>query len=180
MALQIPVGVGPPHAQDPFRGIIDLIEMQMLVFDDQTDGRDVQVLDIPENRRDAAELWRDAMLEKLYAHSDELMELALSEEEIPADLIRKIVRQATVHQQIQPVLCGSALHGIGVQPILDAVALYLPSPPRRRRSAARTRRKRTSWNAASPTPQSPSVAWCSRSCRPRQAIFPGSASILAN
>ena len=82
-------------------------------------------------RMEAAELWRDAMLEKLYVHSDEIMELALSEEPIPNDLIRKVLREATIQQQIQPLLCGSALHGIGVQPVLDAVAAYLPSPSER-------------------------------------------------
>ena len=56
------------------------------------------------------------------------MELALAEEPIPEPLIHKVVREATVHLQIQPVLCGSALHGIGVQPMLDAVAAYLPNP----------------------------------------------------
>ncbi len=128
VALQIPVGVGPAHTGDPFQGVIDLIEMNMLVFDPGTEGREIRITEIPEDRLAAAELWRDVMLEKLYAHSDELMELALQEQPIPVDLIRKVVRDATLHLQIQPVLCGSALHGIGVQPILDAVAWYLPSP----------------------------------------------------
>ena len=69
------------------------------------------------------------MLESLYNYSNELMELALAEEPIPEPLIHKVLREATVHLQIQPVLCGSALHGIGVQPMLDAVAAYLPNPP---------------------------------------------------
>ena len=56
------------------------------------------------------------------------MELALAEQPIPPELIRKVLREATVHMQLQPVLCGSALHGIGVQPVLDAVQYYLPSP----------------------------------------------------
>ena len=67
---------------------------------------------------------------QLSTFSDELMELALAEEPIPEELIRKVLREATLHRQIQPVLCGSALHGIGVQPLLDAVADYLPSPAR--------------------------------------------------
>ncbi len=128
VALQIPVGLGPAHMNDPFRGVIDLIEMKMLVFDQETEGRIVQRVDIPPDKLDAAEWWRDAMLEKLYMHSDALMELALQEEPLPVELIRQAIRQATVHLQIQPVLCGSALHGVGVQPILDAVAWYLPSP----------------------------------------------------
>src|SRR5947199_6460153 len=68
------------------------------------------------------------MLETLYSHSNEMMELALSEQPIPPALIRKVLRETTVHMQLQPVLCGSALHGIGVQPVLDAVQDFLPSP----------------------------------------------------
>ena len=128
VALQIPVGAGPAHTSDPFRGVIDLVEMKLRFFDPQTEGREVRVMDIPDDRLAAAELWRDVMLEKLYAHSDELMELALQELPVSVELLRKVIRSATIHHQIQPVLCGSALHGIGVQPILDAVAWYLPSP----------------------------------------------------
>ncbi|NMD19397.1 MAG: elongation factor G, partial [Verrucomicrobia bacterium] len=126
--LQIPVGAGPVLAGDAFRGVIDLIEMQMLEFDGESDGRVVRRGDLPEDRRAEAESWRNQMLEKLYGHSDELTELALLEKPIPPALIRQVIRQATVALKIQPVLCGSALRGIGVQPLLDAVAWYLPSP----------------------------------------------------
>jgi elongation factor G len=128
VALQIPVGQGPAHTNNPFCGVIDLIDLKMLVFDAESEGSTILVQEIPEDHRETAELWRDVLLEKLYVHSDELMELALQEEPIPSDLIRRVIRQATLHHQIQPVLCGSALRGIGVQPILDAVAHYLPSP----------------------------------------------------
>jgi elongation factor G len=84
--------------------------------------------DIPAEMQDEADTWRDLMLEKLYNYSNELMELALAEEPIPEATIRKALREATIHMQIQPVLCGSALHGVGVQPVLDAVSYYLPSP----------------------------------------------------
>ncbi|MBC8874259.1 MAG: elongation factor G [Planctomycetes bacterium] len=128
VAVQIPVGEGPAHTNNPFRAVIDLIDMKMLVFDPETGGEAVSAADIPEDRLETAALWRDAMLEKLYDFNDELLELALQEEQIPGDLIRKVIREATLHQQMQPVLCGSALRGIGVQPVLDAVAAYLPSP----------------------------------------------------
>ena len=128
VAIQIPVGEGPAHTNNPFRGVIDLIDMKLLVFKLEADGGKVDIQDIPEHTVETAQLWRDVMVEKLYAHSDEMMELALQEEPIPADLIRHVLRQATLHHQLQPVLCGSALHGIGVQPVLDAVALYLPNP----------------------------------------------------
>ncbi|MCO6458396.1 MAG: elongation factor G [Pirellulaceae bacterium] len=128
VAVQIPVGEGPPHVGNPFRGVIDLITMRMLTFDPASEGQQIIPSEIPDQLRDGAELWRDLMLERLYDYSNELMELALQEEPIPPELIRRVIRNATLHQQIQPVLCGSALHGIGVQPVLDAVADYLPSP----------------------------------------------------
>jgi len=128
VALQIPVGQGPAHTAKPFRGVVDLIKMQMLAFPQGKEGNQIDRSEIPAELADDAQLWRDRLLESLYDYSNELMELALAEEEIPEPLIHKVIRQATVHLQIQPVLCGSALHGMGVQPILDAVAAYLPSP----------------------------------------------------
>ena len=128
VALQIPVGQGPMHTANPFRGVIDLVKMQMLAFPEGKEGNRIIRSEIPADVADDAQLWRERLLESLYDYSNELMELALSEEEIPVPLLHKVVREATVHLQIQPVLCGSALHGMGVQPILDAVAAYLPSP----------------------------------------------------
>lgn len=126
--IQIPVGSGPAHVSNPFRGVIDLVRMKLLTFDKESEGKQVVVNELPDELRDEAELWRDAMLEKLYAYSNEMMELALEEQPIPESLILKVLRDATLHLQIQPVLCGSALHGVGVQPVLDAVAAFLPSP----------------------------------------------------
>jgi elongation factor G len=128
VAIQIPVGLGPAHVADPFRGIIDLVNMKMLTFPEGKEGRKMVTADIPEDLADLAQMWREDMLSELSNFSDELMELALAEEPVPAALIHKVLRDATVHLQIQPVLCGSALHGIGVQPLLDAVAAYLPNP----------------------------------------------------
>ncbi|HEY2826879.1 MAG TPA: GTP-binding protein, partial [Pirellulales bacterium] len=128
VAIQIPIGQGPPHVKEPFRGIIDLIEMKMLTFGPDRQSREVKAEEIPDDQRARADEWRTAMLEKLYDYSNELMELALQEEQIPSELIRSVLRKATVGLHIQPVLCGSALHGIGVQPVLDAVQYYLPSP----------------------------------------------------
>ncbi|MCP4194679.1 MAG: elongation factor G [Planctomycetaceae bacterium] len=125
--LQLPIGEGPPHLDHAFRGIIDLIEMKMLTFSEKGDR--VNSEEIPTDLADDAELSRQELLEELSKHSDELIELLLEEEtEIPTQLIRKVIREATIQQLIQPVLCGSALDGIGIQPLLDAVAWYLPSP----------------------------------------------------
>jgi elongation factor G len=128
VVLEIPVGQGPSHSRDPLRGVIDLITMKMLTFPAEQEGKNVVSSTIPDELRDEAELWRGQMLEKLYNFSDELMELALQEEPVPEALIRKVIREATISMQIQPVLCGTALHNIGVQPVLDAVQYYLPSP----------------------------------------------------
>lgn len=128
IAIQIPIGLGPPHVENPFRGVIDLIEMKSRTFDPQDEGKTMHHGEVPPELLDEATAWREMMLEKLYNFSNELMELALAEEPIPAELIRKALREATVARQVQPLLCGSALHGIGVQPVLDAVEYYLPSP----------------------------------------------------
>ncbi|MDX1944640.1 MAG: elongation factor G [Pirellulaceae bacterium] len=128
IAIQIPVGQGPPHVTNPFQGVIDLIEMKLLTFPFDKESRDYTIGEIPAEMLDEAQLWRDALLERLYNFSNELMELALAEQPIPPALIRKALREATLSMQLQPVLCGSALHGVGVQPVLDAVQYYLPSP----------------------------------------------------
>ena len=128
VAMQIPVGQGPAHVKDPFRGIIDLVEMKLLTFTGDKQSREYKVEEIPEDQQERAHQWRSAMLEKLYDYSNELMELALQEKPIPPELIRQVLRKATVHLQLQPVFCGSALHGIGVQPVLEAVQYYLPNP----------------------------------------------------
>ncbi|MEX2560140.1 MAG: GTP-binding protein, partial [Pirellulales bacterium] len=128
VALQLPVGVGPPHLPEAFRGIIDLVEMKMLTFPPEAQGSEVVESEIPAEMADEARLWREQLLEKLYDYSNELMELALAEAPVPGALIRKVVRDATLHRLIVPVLCGSALDHVGIQPLLDAVAYYLPSP----------------------------------------------------
>lgn len=126
LPLFVPVGEGPPHTSNPFRGVIDLITMRMLTFADE--GRTVTDHPIPEDWQDVAEFSRVQLLESLYEFNDEMAELALEERPIPEDLLRRAIRQATLARQIQPVVCGSALHGIGVQCVLDAVREYLPSP----------------------------------------------------
>ena len=128
LPVQIPVGAGPPHLQGAFRGIIDLVDMKLLTFPEESKGAKVVAVDIPDEFAKEASAARNSMLEVLYEYSDELMELAIQEKPIPADLVHRVLRQATVHRFIVPVLCGSALDHAGVQPVLDAVAAYLPSP----------------------------------------------------
>ena len=126
LPIQLPIGLGPKHVDNPFRGLIDLIKMKVQTFDEE--GKALKETPIPDELRDEAEFARQAMLEELYNYSDEMTELALSEEPIPNELVRKVIRKATLAQMIQPVVCGSALHGMGVQGVLDGVKYYLPSP----------------------------------------------------
>lgn len=126
VALQIPVGLGPSHVNDPFRGLIDLIKMRYVTFEDE--GKKQKESPIPEQLLDEAEFARETLLDTLYDFSDEMAELAFEGKSVSNELIRKTVREATLRGKIHPVVCGSALHGIGVQGVLDGVKHYLPNP----------------------------------------------------
>ena len=108
--------------------MIDLVDMKMLEFDPETEGKEVKETAIPEDQLDEALFWREQMLEKVYDLSEEAANLAMEEKEVPRDLIIGALRQGCIDRVIQPVLCGSALHGIGVQPLMTAVGNFLPSP----------------------------------------------------
>lgn len=120
--MQIPMGEG-----ETFEGIIDLIEMQALYFDGK-DGETVRREPIPANYEEKAQEYRGAMLESLSMYSDEMMELLLSEEEVPVELIHNVCREAVQQQGATPLFLGTAFKNKGVQPLLDAVCRYLPSP----------------------------------------------------
>jgi len=124
--LAIPVGQGPPHIDNPFRGVIDLINMKHLSFEE--DGKRVIEQKIPQQLSELAADRRAQLISDLSSYSDELMELAIEEQPIPDHLLFRVIREATIDSMIQPVVCGSALHGIGIQLVLDAVERYLPSP----------------------------------------------------
>ena len=121
--MQIPIGL-----EDNFEGVIDLITMKAMYFDGAK-GEDVRVEDIPDNLKADADTARAAMLEGLSMYSDEMMELLLSEEEVSEELIHKVTRMAVIEQEFTPVFLGSAYKNKGVQPLLDAITRYLPSPP---------------------------------------------------
>ncbi|MGE0606268.1 MAG: elongation factor G [Pirellulales bacterium] len=128
VAVQIPVGAGPPHVSNCFRGIVDLVAMKLLLFPKDKQGAELVQEEIPADLLDEAKIWRDEMLEQLFEYSNEIGELYLAGEAVPEELVRKVLRQATVHRMIVPVYCGSALDYVGVQPLLDGVAAYLPAP----------------------------------------------------
>jgi len=135
LVLQVPLGMGPPHVADPFRGLVDLVTMELLTFPpkeealaDDRRGLEVSRGPIPVELAELAEEWREQLVATLFDYSDEVAELALAEAEIPPELMRKVIREATLARMVVPVFGGSALDCIGVQPVLDAVAAYLPSP----------------------------------------------------
>ena len=128
VVVAIPVGAGPPHLPEAFRGVVDLVEMKQLTFDSSTQGEKYAAGEIEEEMQEQAELYREKLLDDLSMFSDEMTELLLSGEEVPVEMIRKVLRQATLSDMCVPVFCGSALDGIGVQPVMDGVCHYLPAP----------------------------------------------------
>ena len=128
VAVEIPVGQGPPHVSDPFRGVIDLVDMKLLEFDPETEGKDIKQTDLPDALREDALLWREQMLDAVYDLSEEAASLAMEDQPVPRDVIIRALRKGCIQRTIQPVLCGSALHGIGIQPLMTAVGNFLPSP----------------------------------------------------
>jgi elongation factor G len=120
--LQLPIG-----AESNFQGVIDLINRQAIYFDGDN-GEDVRTEPVPADLTDATERARQGMLEALSMVSDEIMELLLEEVDVPLELIYKTIREGTIAQQLCPVMVGSAYRNKGVQPLLDAICRYLPSP----------------------------------------------------
>ncbi|MFW6240117.1 MAG: GTP-binding protein, partial [Thermodesulfobacteriota bacterium] len=123
VVLALPIG-----AEDRFVGIVDLVKMQAVVWDDDSLGATFSYTDIPEDLRDQAEEYRVRMIESAAEIDDALMEAYLGEETISEEALKAALRKGTVGLQIVPVFCGSALRNKGIQPLLDAVVAYLPSP----------------------------------------------------
>ena len=121
---QLPIG-----SESQFRGMVDLINMQAYVWPEESNkGEKYDIVDIPANLVDEAESYRALLIDTLSNFDDRITEKFLSEEEITADDLTRALRYATISSQVVPVLCGSAFKNKGVQPMLDAVVAYLPSP----------------------------------------------------
>lgn len=120
--MQMPIGAG-----ETFEAIVDLIKMKALYFDGNK-GENIREEDIPAELQDEANQWRQEMLESLAMYSDDMMEKLLSEEEISEELIHEVTRNAVQGQDCTPVFLGTAFKNKGVQPLIDAVCSYLPSP----------------------------------------------------
>jgi elongation factor G len=120
--IQIPIGT-----ESDFRGIVDLVANKAIVYKDEL-GKEQDVIDIPVELVEPAAAAREHLLEELSHYDDELLEMILEEQEIPPDRLKSAIRKATLEIQMTPVLCGSSFKNKGVQPLLDAVLDYLPSP----------------------------------------------------
>ncbi len=122
--LQLPIG-----SEDTFTGVVDLVAMNAIVYPLETDlGKEPKIVEIPQEMQVEAETAREALVEALADHDESIMERFLESEEIPVEDIKEALRQQVVNLQIVPVLCGTAFKNKGVQPLLDAVIDYLPSP----------------------------------------------------
>ena len=121
--LFIPIG-----AEHDFEGIIDLIEQKALYFDKDSLGKSIETNEIPAEMVDIAELWRGKLLEQVAMQNEEAMEAYLEDGTLPAETIHQLLREGTIRGDYQPTFVGSSLDYVGVQPILDGVNRYLPSP----------------------------------------------------
>jgi len=122
IALQLPLG-----EEENFKGIIDLLTMKVLKFEGDF-GQIVKTEDIPPEMVEKAKQWREKLVEKIVAEDDVLLEKYLAKEKIPDTDLKKVLRKAVLEYKLIPVFCGSALRNKGIQPVLDAVCYYLPSP----------------------------------------------------
>ena len=123
VSLQIPIG-----SEDKFEGVVDLITGKATVFDKASKGAEFNVIDVPANLQDLYESQRAILLDAVAEEDEALLEKYLNGEELTIDEVHSCIRKATIRQSIVPVLCGSAFRNMGVQPLLDAVVAYLPSP----------------------------------------------------
>jgi elongation factor G len=120
--IQLPIG-----AESDFRGIIDLVAMKAILYKDDL-GKEYDVIEVPADLLDHAQAAREHLLDEISHYDDDLVELILEEVEIPPERIKQAIRKATLDIKLTPVLCGSSFKNKGVQPLLDAVLEFLPSP----------------------------------------------------
>lgn len=120
--IQIPIGV-----EDGFAGMVDLVARKAIIYDDML-GTEFHLAEVPPQLEEEVEIARSEMIENLSDYDDEMMRLYLEGQEVPEDMIRRTIRKAAIGLNIVPVMCGSAFKNKGVQPLLDAVVAYLPSP----------------------------------------------------
>lgn len=128
LAIQLPIGAGSPPNANFFEGVIDVIGRRALYFDPDDQGETITVKDIPDSHREAADAARRLVLEFAAMQDESALTTYMESDDLPEEIIHSLLRKATIENQVQLVLCGASLNYIGVQPILDAVVKYLPSP----------------------------------------------------
>jgi elongation factor G len=121
--IQLPLG-----SEDKFQGIIDLIDMQAIIYDEDIHGSQFRLAAIPAAAVEQAQEYRSRLVASLAELNDEIMNLYLEDQPVGAALLRQVLRQGTIDLKIVPVMCGSAFKNKGIQPLLDAVVDYLPAP----------------------------------------------------
>lgn len=126
-AYPVPIVI-PIGAEEDFRGVVDLVKMKGIIWDEASQGTKFEYIDIPDDLREAAKEWREKLLEAAAESSEEMMDRYLSGEELTEKEIVRALRKRTLSTEIQPVLCGSAFKNKGVQRMLDAVVEFLPAP----------------------------------------------------
>jgi len=128
LVVQLPVGAGGPESNEPFAGLVDLMKMKALIWRDEELGAKWDEVDIPAHMVDQAAEYREKMMDTIATSDEEVMEKYLGGEEVSLDEIKRAIRAGTLAGDFVPVLCGSAFKNKGVQPMLDAVIDFLPSP----------------------------------------------------
>ena len=128
LVIQLPVGAGGPESNKPFAGLVDLVKMKALIWQDEELGAKWDEVDIPAHMVDSANDYRERMMETIATSDEELMEKYLGGEEVSIEEIKRAIRAGTLAGDFVPILCGSAFKNKGVQPMLDAVIDFLPSP----------------------------------------------------
>jgi len=128
VVLQLPLGAGGPEAQKPFIGLVDLVKMKALIWHDEELGAEWDEVDIPDDMVEQANEYREQMMETIATQDEELMDKYLGGEDVTEDEIKRAIRSGTLAFDFVPILCGSAFKNKGVQPMLDAVIDFLPSP----------------------------------------------------
>ncbi len=123
LALQIPIGQGPE-----FEGVIDLLEMKEIRWNEDDEGETFTITDVDASRLDQAQQWREKLIDTVAGSDDALMELYLDGKEITVDQLKKAIRAGTISRTFVPFVMGSARHNQGVQPLIDAIVDYLPCP----------------------------------------------------
>jgi len=128
LPLQIPIGAGPNTNADGFVGVIDLLAMKAMYWDQESKGQEFRVEEIPEAYQDDADLWRSELFDVLSEIDDDVMAACMEGEAVPHEVAIAAIRKATLAGVLHPVFCGASLDYIGVQPVLDGVKNFLPSP----------------------------------------------------